>query len=188
MRHVVLTIRARRIEGIRAAGGFTLIEAALTMIIVGVGFFSMLELFGVCSTQNRISGNMTTAMLLANNVQEAMAGAAFNDPLSGSTTFGVESGETLATFDDVDDFDTQTLSPPIDSMRQQIDELSRYSQSISVVPVYPNKLNSNNNPASLEISKTTYTGAVRVTVVIVYTGNPETAYEAYRMSWIRMND
>lgn len=158
------------------------------MIIVGIGFFSMLELFGVCSAQNRISGNMTTAMLLANNVQEAMAGATFNDPLGGSAVFGPESGETLATYDDIDDFDGQTFSPPIDSMRQPIEDLSRYSQSITVVPVYPNKLNSNNNSASLEIPKTTYTGAARVTVVIVYTGHPETAYEAYRMSWIRMND
>jgi Tfp pilus assembly protein PilV len=172
----------------RRASGFTLIEAALTMIIIGVGFFSMLELYATCSMQNRFSGNMTTAMLLANNVQEAMAGTTFNDPLSGKLVFGPESGETLATFDDADDFDTQTFSPPIDSMRQPIDELSRYSQSVTVVPVYPNRLNSNNNPSSPEIADSTYTGAVRVTVTIVYTGHPETSHVAHQMSWIRMND
>jgi len=172
---------------VRSRRGFTLIEAALTMIIIGVGFFSMLELYATCSMQNRFSGNMTTAMLLANNVQEAMAGATFNDPLSGKLVFGPEAGETLATFDDVDDFDNQTFNPPIDSMRQPIEELSKYSQSVTVVPVYPNRLSSNSG-STPEISDSTYTGAVRITVTIVYTGQPETAHVAHRMSWIKMND
>jgi prepilin-type N-terminal cleavage/methylation domain-containing protein len=168
--------------------GFTLIEAMLTLVIVGVGFFSMLGLYAACSTQNRVSGNMTTAMLLANNVQEAMANATFNDPLSGKVVFGPEASETLATFDDVDDFDGQNFTPPIDSMRQQIPELEKYSQAVTVVPVYPNRLSSNSDPDAPEIADSTYTGAVRITVVVIYTGRPETAYEAYRMSWIKMND
>jgi len=171
----------------RRARGFTLIEAALATGIVGFGVVSMMQLFYACTQQNIVGSNATSAMLLANNVQEAMASLPFNDPVTGRTTFGPESGETTTlAYDDLDDFDGATFSPPIDSMLEQISDLDRFSQVVSVVPVYPNKLRSNGG-ATLEISKTTYTGAVRVTVRILQDGPDGTAGEIYRTSWVRVD-
>jgi type II secretory pathway pseudopilin PulG len=166
---------------------FTLLEASLATIIVGLGILSMMELFSASTRQNGAAANMTTAMLLAENVQETMAGLSFNDPAYGRTYFGSEPGQTLGSFDDVDDFDGQTFSPPIDATRKPISSLSSYSQVVSVWPVYPNQLSANLNPTSPDFLQTTYTGAVRVTVRILHRKSPTAVpSEVYRMSWLRV--
>lgn len=171
----------------RRRTGFTLIEAALTTVIVGVAFVATMQLFAACTQQNRVGSNMTTAMLLANHLQETIAGVPFNDPAYASTYFGPEPGQTLASFDDVDDFDGLSLSPPIDSMRRTIPDLSAYTQVVSVVPVYATQPSS--NATGTAIPKGTYTGAVRVTVRILrqLTPNSATSEEMYRTSWIRVD-
>jgi len=171
--------------------GFTLIETALATIIVGTGIVATMQLFAACTQQNRNAGEMTTAMMLASNIQEAMIGLSFNDPGSGRTFYGPESGELLTTYDDVDDFDgftTNNLAGPIDSMRQPIADLSQYQQLVSVWPVYVNQLTANSNESSPDISKTTYTGAVRVRVRILYRAvSTDPATEVYRTSWVRVD-
>jgi prepilin-type N-terminal cleavage/methylation domain-containing protein len=171
------------------ARGFTLIECSLAMIIVGVGVVASIRLFSACTHENRASNQMTTAMLLASHVREAMVGMSFNDPISGKSNFGFEAGETLNSFDDIDDFDGQTFNPPIDSTRAPVTSLGQYTQVVSVVPVFPNKLNSNTNDTAPEISKTTYTGAARVRVRITYQARPtDPPSEVYRASWIRLDN
>lgn len=170
----------------RARRGFTLMEAALATVIIGVGVISVMTLLSALTSQNAAANQSTTAMLLATHVQEAMTGLPFNDSAYGSASFGPESGETLSTYDDIDDFDGQSLSPPIDSTRARLDQLSQYTQVISVWPVYANQLASNTNAASPDLPKTTYTGAARVMVRVLYKRVPAaTAVEVYRTSWIR---
>jgi prepilin-type N-terminal cleavage/methylation domain-containing protein len=167
--------------------GFTLIEASLATTIVGVGVLAMMQLFAACTSQNQESNHTTTAMLLATNIQETMAGLTLVDPAYGVTYFGPEPGQTLASYDDVDDFNGQTFNPPIDSSRKPIAELSQYSQVVSVWPVYANKLSSNTNPSSPDFPQTTYTGAARVLVRIMYQKTPSAvANEVYRTSWVRV--
>ena len=166
--------------------GFTLIEAALTTVIVGVAILALMSLSAALTGQNAVAGQSTTALLLASNVQEGMTGLSFSDPAYANTYFGPEPGEVLATFNDVDDFDGQTFSPPIDAARQPVPALAQYSQVVTVLPVYANKLNSNLNPASLDLPKVAYTGAVRVLVRVMYRPRPTApAQEVYRTSWIR---
>src|SRR5215216_2166023 len=89
----------------RARRGFTLIEAAITTVIIGVGCVSMLTLLGAGTMANNEGAELTTAMNLAGNVREAMAGVAYTDPTS-PTHWGPETGEsTVAAYDDLDDFD-----------------------------------------------------------------------------------
>lgn len=173
----------------KTAPGFTLIECALAMVIIGVGMIASIRLFSACSQQSSSSNQMTTAMLLTSHIREAMVGLSFNDPISGRSNFGYEAGETLPTFDDIDDFDGQTYNPPIDSLRSTITSLGQYSQVVSVLPVFPNKLKSNTNESALEISKTTYTGAARVRVRILFRAKTtDTAKEVYRASWVRLDN
>ena len=169
--------------------GFTLIEAALTTAITGIAFVAIMGLFAACTQQNRVGSNMTTAVLLAGHVQETMAGLAFNDPALANTYFGPEPGQTLAGYDDVDDFDGSNFSPPIDSLRRTIPELAQFTQAVSVVPIFPNQLSSNTDPAAPAIPKTSYTGAARVTVRILYRPKPaDGPMEIYRTSWIRVDN
>jgi type II secretory pathway pseudopilin PulG len=171
----------------RRRGGFTLMEATLATVIVGVGIVSMMQLFGACTKQNRAAFDMTTAMLLAQNIQETMADLEFTDPAYGKTYFGPEGSQTLATYDDIDDFSGQTFNPPIDSTRKQIPELAQYAQVISVWPVKPYRLTVNSNPSAPEVPQTTYTGAARVTVMIMHRKTSTAPWsEVYRTSWIRV--
>jgi Tfp pilus assembly protein PilV len=166
--------------------GFTLIETCLATLIVGLGITALMALTGSLTGQNSTAGQMTTSMLLASNVQEAMAGLSFNDPAYASTYFGPEPGETLTSFNDVDDFNGQVLTPPIDAARQPIAALSKYSQSISVVPVSAGKPSNNTNPAAPDLPNTAYTGVVRVTVKILYKpAATAPSREVYRTSWLR---
>src|SRR5689334_3570107 len=176
-------------------GAFTLIETGIAMVIVGVAIVASMRLFASCSQQNSVSTRMTTAMLLAGNVREAMTGLSFNDPIFGKATFGSEVGETLASYNDVDDFNgpansvSQSFNPPIDSLRAQIPSMSQFTQVVSVMPIWPYKLAGNTNEAAPEIPRTTYTGAVRVRVRVLYRTNPtDPQVELYRCSWVRVDD
>ena len=172
-----------------ARAGFTLIEAALTTAITGIAFVAIMQLFGACTQQNRVGTNMTTAMLLAGHIQETMNGLSFNDPVLGTTYYGPEPGQTLANYDDLDDFDGLNFSPPIDSLRRPISGLSQFTQNVTVVPVLTGQLSSNNDPTIPLIPKTTYTGAARVLVRIFYRNKPSDGpTEVYRTSWIRVDN
>jgi Tfp pilus assembly protein PilV len=159
--------------------GFTLIEAALATVIIGVGITAMMQLFAACTRNNAYASHQTTAMLLANNIEEAMAALPFADPIGGPNHFGPEDGETSATWNDVDDFNGASFSPPIDSMRQTLANLSQYTQSVSVTPV---------DPDDLTATAAGYTGAVRVTVTVLYRQNKDApAQKVYQLSWTRFD-
>lgn len=171
----------RRFYGPRRPAGFTLIEVSLAMVIVGVGIVAMMQLLAVCTTQNRAGGEITVATLLAENIRETMAGLPLTDPIFGHGTFGAESGQSLAAYDDVDDFDGQSFNPPIDAFRNPIPELSNYTQIVSVDPVQPTQL-------SNAVSKSTFTGAVRVRVKVMFrTDDSLPLEEVHQASWIRVN-
>jgi type II secretory pathway pseudopilin PulG len=175
-----LGIRSSRARRTR---GFTLMEAALATVIVGVGVLSTVELFAGLTQQTRIANHETTALFLANNAHELLGELSFDDPLTGSTTFGPESNETLTgvesgsrPFNDLDDF-VGSFSPPIDSSRQPIEALSQYTQTISVTNVDPNR------PTLASAGS----ACRRVTVVITYRPTAsEGAQEVYRVSWLRV--
>lgn len=172
-----------------ARRGFTLIETALATLIVGLGVVSTMRLFAACTMENNQSARLSAAMMLTTNIQEAMGAMNFADPGTVTQVFGAEAGESLATWEDVDDFDGASFNPPIDSLRQQIPEMSQYTQVVSVWPVNPNDLSLNSNESSPDIPKTTYTGAVRVRVRVLYQATPaEVAAEVYRASWIRLDN
>jgi hypothetical protein len=168
------------------------------MAIVGLGVVATMSLFAACTSGNRSSAQMSTAMMLCTNIQEAMGGLSFADPGSGYANFGAEANETdVAVYDDVDDFDRRTFNPPIDSLRQPIPPLSQYTQVVSVWPIYPNKLSVNSNESSPDLPKSgfppnctaPYTGAVRVRVRILYAARPgDVPTEIFQHSWIRMDN
>src|SRR5436190_18862958 len=142
MKHDPKAANGRR-TGLSTRTGFTLLESALATIIIGVGVLAVMGLFDACTQQNAQGARSTTAMMLAGHIQELMEGLPFCDPVKGAATFGPETGESLATFNDVDDFDGQTFNPPIDSTRTAVASLSQYSQVVTVMPVYPNQPSSN---------------------------------------------
>ncbi|MFG0286390.1 MAG: hypothetical protein ACF8R7_18405 [Phycisphaerales bacterium JB039] len=97
--------------------GFTLIEAALATIIIGVGVVALVEAHQAFMRTNQWSSHAAAATYLGNELREFMRDLPRHDPASGLwidsgsgspvlTGWGPEPGEvTILDFDDLDDFD-----------------------------------------------------------------------------------
>jgi hypothetical protein len=104
--------RARR-SGL-SRPGFTLLEAALATVIIGVGVLALLEAHQSFLRANSWSTRAAEGTYLANEIREYMRGLPRHDPVTGLYLdsadtlhgWGPDTGEVvLADFDDVDDFD-----------------------------------------------------------------------------------
>jgi Tfp pilus assembly protein PilV len=172
-----------------AARGFTLLEASLSVIIVAFGFLATMELFAACTSENQRSAQMTTAQMLTTSIQELTTGMSFKDPFYATMTFGFEAGESPATYNDLDDYDGFSSCPPVDASRTPIPELSQYTQTVTVMTVDPNRPGNNYDIANPDFPKGTYTGAVRIRVVIEYRRAPsDPPTEVLRSAWVRLDD
>jgi type II secretory pathway pseudopilin PulG len=188
---------------------FTLIETTLTTIIVGLAITSLVKLVLTSTQQNRYTQRLTIGCLLAENCREMMANLPFCDPNQATQVFGPESGETLATYDDVDDFGSpvdgaigfdSTIRPDlpagspvgvVDAARRVITatiggvqqvpaEWVNWRQQIAVDPVDPNNLN------IVQPKPNTARTCVRVTVTISYRPPGDTAWQnVTQLSWIK---
>ena len=111
---------ARRVQ--RARRGFTLIEAAIVTAIVGIGIVGLLELLAAGSMANINSKQLTTAVFLANNVNEMMQGQDY-DTLKAT-------------------FDNKTYKPPKDGRGADLAGFNNWQQVVDVSYVLPNRLTS----------------------------------------------
>src|SRR4051812_27311045 len=89
---------------------FTLMEASLVTVVIGVGVVAMLQLLATGTMVNGYSNEQTTAVNLANNIHEIALGLPFYDPDTPAKTPPAwstpEAGNT--SFDDVLDLDGKT--------------------------------------------------------------------------------
>ena len=186
----------------RRRHGFTLVETTLTTIIVGLAITALVKLVLMNTQQNRYTQRLTTGCLLAENCREMMAGLPFSDPSNGTLSFGPETGEALATFNDVDDFDgfdstvradLATGQPvgPVDAARRVITETvggvaqvpvewQNWRQQIAVDPVDSDNLN------TVYPKPNTARVCVRITVTISYMPPGTAAWEQVtQLRWLK---
>ncbi|WP_428940062.1 type IV pilus modification PilV family protein [Fontivita pretiosa] len=123
--------------------GFTLMEAAMTTVIVGVGFMAMLQLLATGTANNLRGVETTTAINLAKNVREY----ALKLP-----------------FDELSSLNGTTYTPPIDSRGTAVSGFEDWSQQVTVQPVDPDRL-------TLAISDDT-PDALQITVSVSHQGRP----------------
>ena len=163
----------------RRRPGFTLIEAAITTVIIGVGCVAMLELLAAGTIANKEGTELTTAINLAGNVREAMSGLYYTDPTS-PTHWGAETGETSpALYDDLDDFDGWTSSPgnPIDARRAPLgSDYSTWAQKVKVDSINPANLTATASHLTLPPEQRP---TCRITVTITHNGKT-----IYTQNWI----
>jgi len=162
------------------SAGFTLIETALTMVIIGVGVLAMVSAQQAYHMKNDWAMRTGNAQQLAQELREATMGLPHHDPhVSGS--YGLETGETslnLADYDDLDDFagtvdmsgygGGTSFSPPIGADGSTITELDRWTQVINVVKVFDDNISS---ASGLPLN---YDSPMMRATVKVYYKNPET--------------
>lgn len=127
-------IKRGRLAPRRSRRGFTLLESAMTLTIIGVGVLAMVEAQQAFIHSNLWSSHAASGAYLGGEVRELMRGLPRHDPASGLSgspvVFGPETGETTVDdYDDIDDFDgvifghNGTNPGPIDAVGRVIPQL-----------------------------------------------------------------
>lgn len=118
-----------------AEGGFSLVESLFAILLVGLAVASLLVANSAFTKANGTGTDLSTAEFLIEQIRELTALLPVVEPGtpdSGVDVFGPETGEILATYDDLNDFDDKNFSPPIDAGRNFLNDLTAFSQQVRV--------------------------------------------------------
>jgi len=173
----------------RRSTGFTLIEAALTTVIISTGVLAILAAQQAFHKKNDWAQRNGTALLLANELRELTVVLPKHDPFTGLAMVGPEDGELgLEDYDDIDDFagvvsggygEGIVFDPPVNALRQDIADLPGWSQKIEVASVLPDNISSTfTQPLGT-------TELLRVTVTVLYQSPQQTEPNVITtLSWV----
>ncbi|MDH7598767.1 MAG: prepilin-type N-terminal cleavage/methylation domain-containing protein [Sedimentisphaerales bacterium] len=120
--------------------GFTLIEVLMAVIIIGLAIAGLVGANRAYTMANGTGWDLTRSEFLIEQIRELTMTLPVADPQSGQITFGPESGETLASYDDLDDLDGCLFDPPIDARRNRLTYMAGLGQMITVCNVDPKDL------------------------------------------------
>jgi len=151
--------------------GFTIIEALIATILVGLAIVALVMANGVFTQANAAAVNLSTAQFLVEQIRELTVVLPVVDPTTEDATFGPEEG-SLASYDDLDDFDGTSFSPPINASRSTMSDLSSFTQQITVENV-----NSSNFNQTVADHSSPF---VKVTVTVSQNSQPLTS-----ATWLR---
>lgn len=129
--------------------GFTLIELLVVITILGIvgGALALPLIQGMGSAYQ--AEQRLIALLLAQSLLEEIHSKCWDEteatpsPCTGKvfpSSLGPDPGETRATFDDVDDFEGWTASPPQDARGTPLLQYAGYTRQVSVCYVDPGDL------------------------------------------------
>ncbi len=123
----------------RVRRAFTLLEAMMALVIIGVGVLAFVDAQSAFTRSNSWSSQSATGMLLANEVREFSRRLSRHDPVTGLTIdaggalqgWGREAGEVdVSDIDDLDDLDALrfgqggNFAGPIDAFGEVIPEVT----------------------------------------------------------------
>ncbi|HUW18753.1 MAG TPA: type II secretion system protein [Sedimentisphaerales bacterium] len=118
--------------------GFTLIEALIAVALVGIAIVSLLAANVAFTAANGAGADLSTAEFLIEQIRELTTALPVVEPNTATATFGPEPDEaTLAAYDDLDDFDDKSFSPPISADRAVLTDFAGFTQQITVQNVDP---------------------------------------------------
>ena len=112
--------------------GFTLIEVLISILLIGLAVASLVAANSAFTKANGAGTDLSTAEFLIEQIRELTMLLPVIDPETEDATFGPETGETLAGYDDLDDFDGITFSPPIDVDRNVLNNFAAFHQVVTV--------------------------------------------------------
>ncbi len=118
-------------QNTRYKQAFTLIEVLIAIVLVGLAVASLVAASGALTKANAAGVDLSTAEFLIEQLRELTALLPVVDPQTGISTFGPEEA-ALANYDDLDDFDNSSFSPPINANRQLLNDFAAYTQQITV--------------------------------------------------------
>lgn len=122
-------------RNIKYNSGFSLVEVLIAVMLVGLAIASLMAANGTFTQANGAGTDQSTAEFLIGQIRELtmlLPVVEPNTPASGVDVFGPESGETLMTYDDLNDFDGAGFSPPISADRTTLTQFSAFNQQVTV--------------------------------------------------------
>jgi len=116
--------------------GFSLIEVLIAVVLVGLAITALVVASNSFTMANGAGTDLSTAEFLVEQIRELTALLPVVDPQSGTATFGPEEAN-LSGYDDLDDFDGASFSPPISANRDVLNDFAAFSQHVTVENVNP---------------------------------------------------
>lgn len=113
------------------SNGFSLIEALFAVLLVGLAIAALVGANVAFTRANGVGVNISTAEFLLEQIKELTMTVAVVDPESGKATFGAEEG-SVGLYDDLDDFDGASFSPPIGIDRISLVDFGAFTQQVTV--------------------------------------------------------
>jgi len=111
--------------------GFSLIEVLIAIILVGLAIVSLVAANSSFTKANAAGTDLSTAEFIVEQIRELTTLLPVIDPNTGISMFGPEEA-ILADYDDLDDFDGASFSPPISTDREVLNDFAAFSQQITV--------------------------------------------------------
>jgi type II secretory pathway pseudopilin PulG len=142
--------------------GFTLVEAVMSMLIVGIMLVAALNTVGASKLTQRKNYERSIGPMLAEDLLTEILSQSYEEPVD-TPIFGRETGEfswSRTPYDDVDDYDGWTTSPPEDKDNADLPDLTGWARSVEVYYVDYGLSNELNYDAGLK----------RIHVTVTYNG------------------
>jgi MSHA pilin protein MshD len=157
----------------RCVRAFTLVEAVISIVIVGVMLVAGLTTVGASRVAQHKAALTIRGRLLAGQLLSEILEQSYLDP-DGNAGFGREAGESGATradFDDVDDYHGWTCNPPTARDGTVLANSAGWTRSVTVEWIDPL------DPTQVRAAET---NAKRVTVTAAYNNAPQASLVAIR--------
>jgi len=122
----------------------SLIETTVSVLLVGILFAAVLNTLGASSMTQSIHARRETAMLLAQDLMSEILQQAYEDPNLPEGSFGLGADEvgdgSRALWEDVDDYNGWSASPPESRTGAAIAWAVGYERAVMCVWLDPNDL------------------------------------------------
>jgi Tfp pilus assembly protein PilV len=136
-----------------ASGGFTLIEAAIATVIVGVGVGVLLTAVAACTRVNSAGKELTQGVFLAQEIREWTLQLPFSDPDPGDqgNPPGPDGSDPEVFVDDLDDLIDVTYSPPRSAQGNALHDMADWSETLTFTWRDPDSLTTVVSPGSSDM-------------------------------------
>ena len=124
----------RRHAARTGARGLTLIEAVVAIVALAIAIPPLLGLYREVAAHAVEDTNQRVALTYAMALLEEVVSKEFEDPESAAGSFGTEEGSRAA-YDDVDDFDGLSNTPPTRIDGTSLSEYGGFTRSVTVTNV-----------------------------------------------------
>jgi len=171
----MMTIQRRNLTRHRRRRGFTIVEAAMSIVLVGVMLVAALNAAGASRLAMLKLSDRGQGMLLAQEIMTEILAQEYEDPAIGSGSFGRTGAKDAAIgrslYDDVDDFYNWSASPPEDRNGTVKADLAGWTRTVLVEWA---------NAGDMRISSVSDTRIKRITVTVSKKGVTVATLVAFR--------